>query len=152
MGRIAQSTPELVATRDGRGLSKWLCEKDGLGAAYAVLTDAGIVYNVPEGQQVIINKICYGLRTASDDMGVYLVSCDAVDGGGNATIESHCYVLRTGAAAEGREQYGEQIHPPHCFKYSDGIRSISVAAKANDAAAKIMVAWHGWYEDENTLD
>ena len=152
MGRIAQQTPGLEAARDQRAIEKWLCELTGLGVAYAVLTDAAIFYNIPEGKQVIITRICYGLRTANDTGGIYLVGCDAVDGGGNASQQGHCYTWRTGAAVEGREQASEELTPPLCLKYSDGHRSISIAAKANDVNAVIMVAWHGWYEDEKTLD
>ena len=93
--------------------------------------------------------MCYGLITASDSCTFELGTCSAANGGGTFTphtVERH---LATGATATGRLDQDFTITPPlGPLRYSDGVRSITFRVNANDSAASINVAWHGWVEAE----
>ena len=137
----------LQAARDGRNINKFVCSTTVTTVA-TVSTSSTIYYDVPLGKRVLVTGVCYGLRSASDSMHVYPVSCTAVAGGGAATQLGHCHTVDTGAAKAGREQYHEEFNPPMCANYSDGVRSVSMAAYANDSSAILLYAWHGFVEDE----
>ena len=109
----------------------------------------GIYYNLAAGTQVMITQLCYGLITASDSCTFELGYTNAANGGGAfipLTVERH---LATGATNTGRLDQDFTIDPPlGPLRYSAGIRSITFRVNANDAAASINVAWHGWVENE----
>lgn len=151
MGRIAQSTPGLAAAREGRDIARYQHDQT-VTAAFVVQTAAAIYYDIPAGKQVIITKIYVGCETPDEFAAGYIVACDAVAGGGNATqktIEIHNHV---GTKKEMNQHEIIDAHPPFCIKYSEGNRSVSMAMKATDNATVVGYGWRGWYEDENTLD
>ena len=148
---IRNSDQGLRAAREGRAIHKWDDRITGLSGSHVVSTDAAIYFDIPVGKQVIITGIDIGLDTTNDVAHAYVAGCAATAGGGNSTQLSHHNHLVTGAAKEGRSEYNFSFDPLLCVKYSDGYRSVSLALAANDQNADILVAWHGWVEDEGTL-
>ena len=96
---------------------------------------------------VWITQLCYGLTTVSDSCTYELGYTDQINGAGTftpVTVERH---IATGATARGRQDEDLSIIPPlGPLRYSDGIRSITFRVNANDAAASINVAWHGFIQ------
>lgn len=141
-----ESVPILYARR-GLALHKWVNDKTP-GADAIVLTDATLVFNITEGLQVLIANLTFDLISPSDDAHINLVSCDEVNGGGNATdISGHTHVI-TGTAASGIASKERPMIPPIRVRYKDGARSITCKVHANDAGAVISCGWHGWVEKE----
>ena len=138
---------EVHVARRGYGLHRWVNDKTP-GSDSVVLTDATLVYNIPAGKQVLITSLNFDLITVSDDVHISLVSCSAVDGGGDATdISGHVHLF-TGTTVDGAASKERPFNPPLHVTHTSGARSISMRVKANDAAAVISIGWHGWVENE----
>ena len=140
----------LRAAREKRAVRRYV-ENTTITDAYVVQTSAAIYYNIPEGKQVIVCRVHVGCETPDEFMGGYVVGCDAVAGGGNATkmhAEIHDHV---GTKKEFSGHIVKDSNPYLVLKYSDGHKSVSMAVKATDAATVVSFGWNGWLEDEGTL-
>lgn len=139
-------TPAIHVARRGGGLQKWVDGVDTM-ATGAVLTDATLYYDIPEGKQVLITRISCDLDTASDDVLFYLVKCAAVAGGGSATQLHGELHVHTAAAQVTHGVIEQTFNPPILVQYSaTAAKSISVYADANDDAAEATIQWQGWVE------
>jgi hypothetical protein len=139
--------PGIHNARRGNALHKYVNDKTASGSLQ-VLTDATLVYNIPEGEQVLVTMMHYDLETVSDDCQYEVVATDAVDGGGTATTlcgHSHLFVGTGNNPAADRWR---PFVPPMCIKYSAGYRSVTMRINANDSAAVIGCGWMGWHEKE----
>lgn len=134
-------------SREGNALHKWVNDALNLSTA-SILPTAGLCYDLNEGEQVFITNVCWGLHTASDSVIVEVVSTTGACGTGVATLASHHFEGATGATPTGKELQCYPIDPPIMVRYSDGARSVSLKADANDDAASVTMAWYGWVEDE----
>lgn len=134
-------------TQYGQAIHKWV--QDTIpGAVPVVLTDAGLVYNIPRGQQVIVRQAHFGLVTTNDDCTFAIGYTDQPDGAGTFTpIVQSCEKV-TGAANAGRICDDIIYRPPIRVRYCDGARSITFLVSANDASCKISCGWAGWWENE----
>ena len=132
------------AVRQGHGVCGWVNEKIP-GAALVVLTDAGLIYDIPVGRRVMVTQYCYAVETTGDDCQFEFGYVDA--GGTFRGLGPHKHVF-TGAANAGRTSYDQDIRPPMVIAYSAGARRVTFRVDANDAACEVTVGWHGWWEDE----
>lgn len=145
-----QGDEALRAGRRGRAIRRWL-EEVNVTDSYIVSTAADIYYDLPAGKQVVIARAFFGCHTSGEEITCYPVSCSEKAGGGNATQvarHNHDFV---GAGKSGRGSEMNDHNPPIVVKYSDGVRSVSMAVKATDAATVVCFGWSGWVEDEGTL-
>lgn len=133
-------------SRMGQVVNKWV--ETAPGADQTVLTNATLVYNIPEGKMFFIAGAIYAVTTASDSCVFDLGYTSAVDGAGDFTAVIHSLKDVTGTARTGSCTHHEAFRLPICLRYSDGVRSITWRVDANDAIAEIMVGFYGWYEDE----
>jgi hypothetical protein len=137
----------LAATRAGNGVCGWVNEKIP-GAAQVVLTDAGLIYNVPSGKRVMVTQYCFAVETTGDNCQFEFGWTDAANGAGTFTgVGPHKHVY-TGAANSGITSFDQLITPPERLAYSDGVRCITFRVDANDATCEVTVGWHGWVENE----
>ena len=137
----------LLATREGRTVCKWANDITP-GADQTVLTDANLVYNLPEGKRFIIIQICMELTTASDTVEFELGFTDQINGAGTFTPVTPERILKTGSTSNGFDGITFYVVPPGVIRYSDGARSITFRVDCNDASATITPTFHGWIEDE----
>jgi hypothetical protein len=147
-GRLAVSSDEYIAAEEGRSIRRWLNEKTGVDGVN-VLTDGpsgdspGIYFNLSEGQEVYVTRMCFSLNTVSDSCRFEIGYTDAVNGGGNFTPVTHYYYYNTAAALDGYE--GEEIAlPASRIRWADGAKSVTFRVNANDANCSIIVAWYGY--------
>ena len=150
MGRLAQSAPELEASREGRAIHKHVVG-DTVTNSFVVQTATDIYFDIPEGKQVIVTNINVGCEDADEFAAAYIVACSAIAGGGTPTQKHAEIHEHVGDKKEGKSHVDDDIYPPLCIKYSDGNRSVSVAVKATDTNTVVDYGWMGWYEDEATL-
>jgi len=140
----------LRAARDGRDIHRNLVDQT-VTAGFVVEVGAGTYYDIPAGKQVIVSSFWVGCETVDEFAAAYMVSCDAVTGGGNATalgMQLHDHV---GTKKEAAGHIRQELYCPLCIKYSAGARSVSMALKATDTSTVCMFGWCGWVEDEGTL-
>lgn len=115
--------------REGLGLHRWVNDKTAGGTDPAVLTDATLVYNLPEGHQVFINAVDFDMATVSDDVHFDLVSCSAINGGGTPTaLAGHAHIF-TGATIDGSASKERSYDPPIRVRYSDGAEVCQFASQ-----------------------
>jgi hypothetical protein len=149
MAQLVQSVKSQDAwfARYGQGLTKWVDGKTP-GASQVVLTDAGLVYNIPCGKQVLVRQMCFGIHTVSDNCTFEIGYTSQPDGAGVFTpIAKHIYVA-TGNTPTGKEDHDVIYRPPIRVRYCDGARSITIRVDANDANCVVCAGWQGWWEDE----
>ena len=137
----------LDAALDGRSVSKNL-DNVTPGAGYAVLTNAGIVYNIPEGFLFVVAVRYCSLLTLSDNCLFQIGWCSAVDGGGAFTNKGHYMRLYSGAAQSVLVTERCHIVPPGVFRYSEGARSVTIAVTPNDAGCAITCGYSGFIMQE----
>ena len=141
---MAMVLPLTYAALMNQSICGWVNEKVP-GAALVVLTDAGLIYDIPAGRQVLVTQYCYAVETTSDDCQFEFGYVDA--GGTFRGLGPHKHVY-TGAANQGRTAYDQDIDPPMIIRYSQGARRITFRVDANDAACEITVGWHGVWLNE----
>lgn len=151
---MQKSTPTHIincgteAARKGSQVIGWVNEKTGIGTN-TILTDAELVYNIREGERVMIGGMTYGLFTVSDSVDLEIGFTDQANGAGSFTpISSHRHVV-TGAAIAGFATQKEAFSCARAVTYSEGARSITFRVTTNDAAAEVTLEWVGWIEREN---
>ena len=149
MGRA--SPPEnidvsLRAARRGDALHKWVNAKKP-GATEVALTDATLVYNIPEGKQVIILSAWLALSSVNDNIKANLVTSDLPDGVGTLTDIDGRMQTSSDAALYGNEYCERDYKVPLCIKHSDSVASITFEVDANDANCEISCGWQGWVEN-----
>jgi hypothetical protein len=136
------------AARQNAHVIGWVNDKTGIGVD-VILTDATLVYNIREGERVMIGGMVYGLSTISDSIHIELGYTDAANGAGSFTpISCHRHVT-TGAALAPFSTQQEPFAIARSVAYSEGARSITFRATANDVDAAITIEWVGWIEKEN---
>ena len=118
--------------------------------AFVVSTNAAIYYDIPEGAQVIVHTVNYGVDDANKEVEIYIVGCAAVAGGGAATQHMHHWEASHGDKKQGRVYLIEHLDQPVIIRYSSGYRSVSLAVKATDAQTDVTYGWCGWVEREIT--
>lgn len=141
----------LRAAREGRGVHKFVNDDSDVTAGFVVSTLTAVYYNIPAGKRLVVVAIMFGCETTNDKVEVYMVGCDAVAGGGNATQKMAHYDQYIGTVKVGIAYVWEEFHVPLIFNYSDGHRSVSMAVKATDTDAVVSYGYCGWVEDEGTL-
>ncbi len=140
-------TPAIHVARRGGSLHKWVDGVDTM-ATGAVLTDATLYYDIPEGKQVLITCLSGDVDTNSDDVAFYMVKCASTAGGGSATQLHGEIHIHTAAAQVTHGEIYRIFNPPILVKYdADTAKSISVYADANDDGAEANIAWCGWVEN-----
>lgn len=118
------------------------------GAGYQVLTNANIVYNIPEGCLVVMLIQFCSLLTLSDSCIFQLGWCDAIDGGGTFYPVGHQMNLISGAAQSVLVTERCHIVPPIVVRYSDGARSVTRAVTPNDAGCTVSLGYAGFFMQE----
>lgn len=118
------------------------------GAGYKVLTDAHIVYNVPEGLLLVLAIQYCSLLTLNDNCTFQGGWCDAIDGGGTFYPVGHQMNLISGAAQSVLITERCHIVPPLIFRYSDGVRSVTFAVTAGGAGTIVSVGYAGFFMQE----
>lgn len=141
---MAMLYPMEYAALMGQDVCGWVNEKIP-GAAQVVLTDAGLIYDIPAGRMVLVSQYCFAVETTGDDCQFEFGYVDA--GGTFRGLGPHKHVY-TGAANAGITSFDQDIHPPMVIRYSQGARRITFRVDANDAACEITVGWHGVWLNE----
>ncbi len=118
------------------------------GAGYAVLTNANIVYNIPEGLLLVVAVRFCSLLSLSDSCLFQIGWCDAINGGGTFYNEGHYMNLISGAAQSVLVTERCHIVPPHVFRYSEGMRSVTIAVTPNDGTCAISCGFSGFFMQE----
>lgn len=118
------------------------------GAGYAVLNDAGLVLNIPEGQLFVVTSHAISIHSLSDNCLFQLGCCDAVDGGGTFHPDGHPDYLASGAAQSVLVTQTHFYVPPMVIRYSEGSRSITFAVTPNDAGCTISCGFDGFFMQE----
>lgn len=131
----------------GSALHRWVQDITP-GDTQIILTDTGLVYNIPPRTQVIVRQIHFGIHTASDDCEFEIGYTDQPNGAGTFTPITRHEFTRTGAAPTRRSDEDVIYRPPIRVRYRDGARSITFRVDANDASCDICCGFDGWYEDE----
>ena len=144
---MAQIDGGEYAAKQGHGVCGWANEVTP-GLNPIVLTNAQLVYNVPQGRKVMVTQYCYAVETASDNCQFEFGYTTGADGTGTFYPQGPHKHVYTGASNTGRTAYDQDIHPPMVLAYSKGVRSITFRVDANDANCEITVGWHGWWEEE----
>ena len=135
----------LYAAQREFGIHKWVNDKTASGSE-EVLTDAGLYYNLSEGETVMITETLVDLHTLNDECTFEIVSCTAVAGGGTPTalfVEQH---VATAAAKTPHAAHSLKFCPPIRVAYADGARSITFRINANDSSASVNCAWTGFVD------
>ena len=142
--------PALRAARSGNGIYKYYSHIDTLTAAFVVQTDANLYQNIPVGQQVVINCVCFGLETTSDDLHVRMVKTQSYAGVGDEVIISKIFHCHVGQSKLNRDDHWFHFDPQIVVKYSAGLTCVSMEAQVNDTDAIATIGWLGWLEREST--
>lgn len=135
----------VIAAREGRAVHG---DVDDItpGSAMIVLTNASLVFNIPERYIFFLTLIQVGIRTANDSCEFEIGYTTAINGGGTFTpVESRLHIA-TGTAASDKTPVNFELNPPIPIRYSDGARSITFRVDANDTGAQIDASFHGWIE------
>ena len=144
------SRPGLRAARSGVAIHKHVSELATLTAAYVVQTSTSLYYDIPEGHQVVISGIEWGLHTISDDLYVRMVKTQFAAGVGDEVIVGRTFYAHSGDKKEYRIIENYDFIPRRVVKYSGGLVCVSMEAKVNDTDAIASIGWHGWVEREST--
>lgn len=140
-------TPQIFASRRGNAYTFYVNDKTGSGSTQ-VLTDAGLVLNLADGDQALVTSMHFDLTTVSDSCHFNLVTTNAADGAGDANeVCGHVHLVQ-GAALANIASKERPFDPPLCFKYSDGVRSITMRINTNDNAAVVSCGFNCWIEKE----
>lgn len=145
---IADRTASFLdASLEGRDRRKHYVNQ-APGAGYAVLNDAALVLNIPEGQLFVVTLHTVAIHTLSDDCLFQMGWCTAINGGGVFTAHGHEDILKSGAAQSVLVTERHVYIPPMVFRYSHGVRSITFAVTPNDATCAISCGFAGFFMQE----
>jgi hypothetical protein len=139
----------IQAVREGRCIDGWI---NG-GTTYSsqtVLTDAGFVANVPQGERLIITDFSMALNTASDWLHVEFGYTDQEDGAGTFTPLTRKYIIKTGSNATRENPFVVDFTVPLCVKYANGARSFTARVQTKDDNAEVYIGFRGWHEKDYT--
>ncbi len=118
------------------------------GVGLTVLTDAGLVLNIPEGYLYVVTSHEISIHTLSDDCLFQFGCCDAINGGGVFHADGHPDYLKSGAAQAVLVTQSHLYIPPLVIRYSEGSRSVTFQVTANDAACAISCGFDGFFMQE----
>jgi len=135
----------LAASREGRGLCLKVNDKAGTNAADTVLTDAGLLYAIPTGEQAVLTCFYLYLSTASDWVWCELGYTANADGSGTFTALTPKFRVDTGAAREGASPSVTGLNPPIIVKDTTA-GAVTARVRTNDAGATFTLALNGWHE------
>ena len=136
------------AACDGRALHKFVNDKVIGTTDATVLTDSTVIYNLSEGEQVVMTQAWLNLSTASDNAHMELGSTDQASGAGTFTAYTHHLETATGAANAFGVMQEFSGFPVGVIKYSSGARCVTLRVTVNDNSASVTAAWRGWVEKE----
>jgi hypothetical protein len=135
------------AARQGCTIVGVVNDKAGIGAN-TILTDASLVYNVRQGERVMIATMTYALATINDAVHIEVGYTDQPNGAGSFTsLTAHRHIT-TGGAIAGFSTQAEVFACPRVASYRMGARSVTFRVTANDALAEVGLEWTGWIEKE----
>lgn len=137
----------IQASREGRCVNGWINAGTGY-SAQTVLTDAGFVVNVPEGERLVITDFSMTLGTTSDWLHVEFGYTDQVDGAGTFTPVTRMYLVKTGSNWIGNQPFIADFTVPLCIRYANGARSFTARVQTNDDNAEVYIGFRGWHEKD----
>jgi len=140
---LAVADVDLTAALAGKTFYKFVVDKTP-GADQVVLTDSGLVYNIPTDKLVLLTRIYVGVETISDDCRFELGSCSLADGAGTFSRVMVPITCATGANKTTRDIEVIDLHPPVVVRYVDA-KSITFRVDANDASCDITCGFAGWW-------
>lgn len=138
--------------RQGRLFTRWVSDKTDL-STLTVLTDGlsgegpGIYYNIEPRTQVFGSMVAFQLTSSNDWMRIEYGFTDQPNGAGNFTPITPIYRVQTGPHGISYPHL-QLVLPPFPISRRTGARSVTARVQTNNAGARVMVSWLGWWEEE----
>ena len=131
------------AAIDRLGVHKWLNDKTVGTTDPTVLSDTTLYYNLEPGETVLIKNLKFGVNSLNDNCHFEIGWTTGTAGSSTFTALMGHYEFTTGAANTGRATTTVEFPIPPAARYSDGARSVTIRATANDVTAVVSCGWCG---------